>query len=204
MTSRHLSPAAGGCDLAAKTESCSSAACSTRRQQQLTSAGGDDSHPSVKPANNLATSTSATTGTEAVGSGVDNTNDDTHQHGDDDGGSGDDDWFKIVDVDITGVSAGRRRGGGRGATPTNTKSAAPPAAPKQAAGPGTNQRLPAFNFSFAMGGWLMFYTFGVAKCLLDHGLHNVRPTEQSVIGSSAGSLAAAALVLEADIDKASI
>ncbi|CAN0206981.1 unnamed protein product [Ectocarpus sp. 6 AP-2014] len=53
-----------------------------------------------------------------------------------------------------------------------------------------------------MGGWLMFYTFGVAKCLLDHGLHNVRPTEQSVIGSSAGSLAAAALVLEADIDKA--
>ncbi|CAN0470255.1 unnamed protein product [Ectocarpus sp. 12 AP-2014] len=52
-----------------------------------------------------------------------------------------------------------------------------------------------------MGGWLMFYTFGVAKCLLDHGLHNVRPMEQSVIGSSAGSLAAAALVLEADIDK---
>ncbi|CAM9685352.1 unnamed protein product, partial [Hapterophycus canaliculatus] len=53
-----------------------------------------------------------------------------------------------------------------------------------------------------MGGWLMFYSFGVAKCLLDHGLHNVSE-KQSAIGSSAGSLAAAALVLEADIDKAS-
>ncbi|CAN0248178.1 unnamed protein product [Scytosiphon promiscuus] len=51
-----------------------------------------------------------------------------------------------------------------------------------------------------MGGWLMFYSFGVAKCLLDHGLHKVSE-KQSAIGSSAGSLAAAALVLEADIDK---
>lgn len=47
----------------------------------------------------------------------------------------------------------------------------------------------------------MFYSFGVAKCLLDHGLHKVRPLQQSFIGSSAGSLAAAALALEADIDK---
>lgn len=46
----------------------------------------------------------------------------------------------------------------------------------------------------------MIYNFGVAKCLLDHRLHTVHP-EQSVIGSSAGALAAAALVLEADIDK---
>lgn len=60
--------------------------------------------------------------------------------------------------------------------------------------------IPAYNFSFAMGGWLMIYNFGVAKCLLDHGLHTVHP-EQSIIGSSAGSLAATALVLEADIDK---
>lgn len=64
----------------------------------------------------------------------------------------------------------------------------------------SEQPLPAFNFSFAMGGWLMFYSFGVAKCLLDHGLHKVSK-KQSAIGSSAGSLAAAALVLEADIDK---
>lgn len=62
--------------------------------------------------------------------------------------------------------------------------------------------VPAYNFSFAMGGWLMIYNFGVAKCLLDHGLHKVQPERQRVIGSSAGSLAAAALVLEADIDKA--
>lgn len=204
MTGRGSSPVAHGCDLAAKRESCSSGF--STRPQQSTSAGGDDGnislcHPSVRPANNLAA--------EAAGGGVDSTNDNTHQHGDDDdGGSGDDDWFKIVDVDIA-ESAGQ--GGGGGATPTTpstttptgTKTAAPPAAAKQAAGAGKNQRLPAFNFSFAMGGWLMFYTFGVAKCLLDHGLHNVRPTEQSVIGSSAGSLAAAALVLEADIDKAS-
>lgn len=59
----------------------------------------------------------------------------------------------------------------------------------------------AFNFSFALGGWLMIYNFGVAKCLLDHGLHKVDPERQSIIGSSAGSLSAAALVLEADIDK---
>ncbi|CAN0388900.1 unnamed protein product, partial [Ectocarpus sp. 12 AP-2014] len=150
-------------------------------------------HTSVRPANNLAT--------EAAGGGVDSTNDNTHQHGDDGGGSGDDDWFKIVDMDITEVSAAQGGGGGATTLPTRTKTAAPPAAAKQAAEEGKNQRLPAFNFSFAMGGWLMFYTFGVAKCLLDHGLHNVRPMEQSVIGSSAGSLAAAALVLEADIDK---
>ena len=60
---------------------------------------------------------------------------------------------------------------------------------------------PAFNFSFALGGWLMIYNFGVAKCLRDHGLHKVQPERQSIIGSSAGSLSAAALVLEADIDK---
>lgn len=47
----------------------------------------------------------------------------------------------------------------------------------------------------------MIYNFGVAKCLLDHGLHKVQPERQSIIGSSAGSLAAAGLVLEADIDK---
>lgn len=70
-----------------------------------------------------------------------------------------------------------------------------------AAEPVRGGRIPAFNFSFAMGGWLMFYSFGVAKCLLDHGLHRVRPMRQSFIGSSAGSLAAAALALEADIDK---
>lgn len=211
MTGRVSSPVADGCDLAAKTESCSSAAFSTRRH----GAGGDDDddstsnislcHPGVRPSNNPhASSTATTTTVEVAGVGVDSTNDNTHQHGDeDDGGSGDDeDWFKIVDMDITEVSAGRRQGGATTPT-TGTKTATPPAVAKQSAGPGKNQRLPAFNFSFAMGGWLMFYTFGVAKCLLDHGLHNVRPTEQSVIGSSAGSLAAAALVLEADIDKAS-
>lgn len=63
--------------------------------------------------------------------------------------------------------------------------------------------VPAYNFSFAMGGWLMIYNFGVAKCLLDHGLHDVHP-DQTVIGSSAGSLAAAAVVLEADIDKVGV
>ncbi|CAB1115596.1 unnamed protein product [Ectocarpus sp. CCAP 1310/34] len=199
------SPVANGCDLAVKTERCSSATFSTRHQQSTSAGGGDDGnislcHPSVRSTNSLATEA-------AAAGGVNSTNDNTHQHGDDDGGSGDDDWFKIVDVDTTEVSAGQGGGGGGGGggeaktPPTSTNTAAPPAAAKQASGEGKNQRLPAFNFSFAMGGWLMFYTFGVAKCLLDHGLHNVRPTEQSVIGSSAGSLAAAALVLEADIDK---
>lgn len=65
---------------------------------------------------------------------------------------------------------------------------------------GAGRAVPAYNFSFAMGGWLMIYNFGVAKCLLDHGLHDVHPN-QSVIGSSAGALAATAMVLEADIDK---
>ncbi|CAM9891051.1 unnamed protein product, partial [Discosporangium mesarthrocarpum] len=58
---------------------------------------------------------------------------------------------------------------------------------------------PAFNFSFAVGGWLMFYNFGVAKCLMDHELHKVHPS-QKLFGSSAGSLAAAGLALEADFD----
>ncbi|CAM9761677.1 unnamed protein product [Choristocarpus tenellus] len=59
--------------------------------------------------------------------------------------------------------------------------------------------LPAFNFSFAVGGWLMFYNFGVAKCLQDHHLHSVHP-RQKFLGSSAGSLAAAGLALGADFD----
>lgn len=70
-----------------------------------------------------------------------------------------------------------------------------------ASAPAESRGVPAFNFSFAMGGWLMFYSFGVAKCLMDHGLHKVLPMRQRAIGSSAGSLAATALVLEADIDK---
>lgn len=103
------------------------------------------------------------------------------------------DWFEIVHgdnnpaiVSSAGAAAGRES----------------MAAATTAAAPVEDQRVPAFNFSFAMGGWLMFYSFGVAKCLLDHGLHKVRPLQQSFIGSSAGSLAATALALEADIDKA--
>ncbi len=99
----------------------------------------------------------------------------------------DGDWFEIGGEDnYSAVSAGM---------PAASVTAAAASAPSESRG------VPAFNFSFAMGGWLMFYSFGVAKCLMDHGLHKVLPMRQRAIGSSAGSLAATALVLEADIDK---
>lgn len=102
------------------------------------------------------------------------------------------DWFEIVNGEnCPAISAGAATSRASSSSATTTAASV------------EGQRIPAFNFSFAMGGWLMFYSFGVAKCLLDHGLHKVRPMQQSFIGSSAGSLAAAALALEADIDKAS-
>ncbi|KAG5187879.1 acyl transferase/acyl hydrolase/lysophospholipase, partial [Tribonema minus] len=58
---------------------------------------------------------------------------------------------------------------------------------------------PPLNFSFACGGWLQFYLFGVAKCLTDHGLHAVGRS-QKFIGSSAGALTAAGMALDADWD----
>lgn len=56
---------------------------------------------------------------------------------------------------------------------------------------------PRLTFSFAAAGWLQTYHFGVAKALQDVGLvtANVR-----FCGSSAGSLAAAALVTQCDMD----
>lgn len=38
------------------------------------------------------------------------------------------------------------------------------------------------SFSFACGGWLQFYMFGVAKCLKEHGLHR----QAKFAGCSAG------------------
>jgi hypothetical protein len=57
---------------------------------------------------------------------------------------------------------------------------------------------PRLTFSFAAAGWLQTYHFGVAKALQDVGLvvEDVR-----FCGSSAGSLAAAALVTKCDMDQ---
>ncbi|TFJ82081.1 hypothetical protein NSK_006746 [Nannochloropsis salina CCMP1776] len=55
------------------------------------------------------------------------------------------------------------------------------------------------SFSFACGGWLQFYMFGVAKCLKDHALH----TEARFSGCSAGALTALGLCVEpSSFDKA--
>lgn len=56
---------------------------------------------------------------------------------------------------------------------------------------------PAFNFSFACGGWLQFYEFGCAKCLCDHGLHAVAE-KQKFIGSSAGGICALGMGLDGE------
>ena len=57
---------------------------------------------------------------------------------------------------------------------------------------------PKVTFSFAAAGWLQMYHFGVAKALQDTGIvdnENIR-----FCGSSAGALAAAAIVCECDFD----
>lgn len=51
--------------------------------------------------------------------------------------------------------------------------------------------LPA-SFSFACGGWLQFYMFGVAKCIKHHKLH----TRAKFAGCSAGALTALGLAVE--------
>lgn len=52
------------------------------------------------------------------------------------------------------------------------------------------------SFSFACGGWLMVYLFGVAKALQEHRLDR----RASMIGCSAGALTATALALQCDFD----
>lgn len=55
---------------------------------------------------------------------------------------------------------------------------------------------PERSFSFACGGWLKMYEFGVAKALQEHALErNAR-----VIGCSAGALTATALALQCNFD----
>lgn len=53
------------------------------------------------------------------------------------------------------------------------------------------------NFSFACGGWLQNYLYGVAKCLQDCGLDE---KISCCAGTSAGALTSAGLVLNADFD----
>mmetsp|Transcript_27264 Transcript_27264/g.35760 ORF Transcript_27264/g.35760 Transcript_27264/m.35760 type:complete len:404 (+) Transcript_27264:174-1385(+) len=55
---------------------------------------------------------------------------------------------------------------------------------------------PKLEFSFACGGWLQFYLFGVANCLIDHNLND----DCVAIGCSAGSLAATCMTIGADFD----
>ncbi|CAM9441323.1 unnamed protein product [Heterosigma akashiwo] len=47
------------------------------------------------------------------------------------------------------------------------------------------------EFSFACGGWLQFYLYGVAKCFIDHDLHE----DCKAVGCSAGALAATAMTI---------
>jgi hypothetical protein len=58
---------------------------------------------------------------------------------------------------------------------------------------------PIESFSFACGGWLFIYMFGVAKCLQDRG---VDKKLKCAAGCSAGALTAAGLCLGGDFDKA--
>ena len=48
------------------------------------------------------------------------------------------------------------------------------------------------SYSFACGGWLQFYMFGVAKCLKDHRMHK----KAIYLGSSAGALTGLGLAVE--------
>ena len=48
------------------------------------------------------------------------------------------------------------------------------------------------SYSFACGGWLQFYMFGVAKCLKDHKMHK----KAIFLGSSAGALTGLGLAVE--------
>jgi hypothetical protein len=54
------------------------------------------------------------------------------------------------------------------------------------------------SYSFACGGWLQFYLFGVAKYIQEQRLHD----DAVVCGCSAGALAAAGLACEGDFDAA--
>jgi hypothetical protein len=54
------------------------------------------------------------------------------------------------------------------------------------------------SYSFACGGWLQFYLFGVAKYIQEKRLHD----GAVISGCSAGALAAAGLVCEGDFDAA--
>ena len=55
------------------------------------------------------------------------------------------------------------------------------------------------SFSFACGGWLQFYMFGVAKAIQERG---IRPHIKQFAGCSAGALTAVGLALDGDFDKA--
>ena len=55
------------------------------------------------------------------------------------------------------------------------------------------------SISFAIGGWLQFYMYGVARAIQARGLDS---PDVTYCGASAGALAAAGLVLEGDFDAA--
>ena len=63
-----------------------------------------------------------------------------------------------------------------------------------------NIELPWNSVSFACGGWLQFYMFGVAKALQASGLDY--PSKVTYCGCSAGALAAVGLALEGNFDSA--
>lgn len=54
------------------------------------------------------------------------------------------------------------------------------------------------SMSFACGGWLQFYLFGVGKALLDSGYQK----DVRYLGCSAGALTACGVVLEGNFDDA--
>ena len=57
----------------------------------------------------------------------------------------------------------------------------------------TNPTIPkAIYFSFACGGWLKYYLFGVGKAIREHDLHHA---PNRFIGSSAGALTALGLTI---------
>lgn len=65
---------------------------------------------------------------------------------------------------------------------------------------GCENHPPWTSVSFACGGWLQFYMFGVAKALQASGLDY--PSSVTYCGCSAGALAAVGLALEGNFDAA--
>jgi hypothetical protein len=82
--------------------------------------------------------------------------------------------------------------------PSSLSSSLSPSPPSPSVSPSPSSSSRPLSFSFACGGWLQFYLFGVAKYLQEKRLHQ----DAILCGCSAGALAAAGLACEGNFDHA--